>query len=353
MKISNKNFFQNFQVRKSLFPPRPRLNKARDSSATKRKMEPQVFEDSDSDRSGSETFPSPNKKKRQSGEGVSSKQEVLPESGGNTNNFLKSTRITENNKQGHNSAGESSVNDKSSSFEEFDGDSDVDAGKSKFPSTSKSLASTSSKSVSSSCSSLIAKIPMTSTSSIEISKSTNSFKDSRSSPDMISISLSSKGSVSEKRKEFLRPINKLLDIDSGCSTSPSSQEMGGSQEFGNKCGLSLSEGFTSHIDEESDDETILKRVDSFSKSYGEHPTTQSQPLIRTESVDLNQHLDENESNLGLCRFCMSNPKNGVFVHNNCLHLCCCYKCAIKVWKKRKSCPICNGKIKNVTKLFVH
>lgn len=341
-------------MRKSLFPPRPRLNKARDSSATKRKMEPQVFEDSDSDRSGSETFPSPNKKKRQSGEGVSSKQEVLPESGGNTNNFLKSTRITENNKQGHNSAGESSVNDKSSSFEEFDGDSDVDVvGKSKVPSTSKSLASTSSKSVSSSCSSLIAKIPMTSTSSIEISKSTNSFKDSRSSPDMISISLSSKGSVSEKRKEFLRPINKLLDIDSGCSTSPSSQEMGGSQEFGNKCGLSLSEGFASHVDEESDDETILKRVDSFSKSYGEHPTTQSQPLIRTESVDLNQHLDENESNLGLCRFCMSNPKNGVFVHNNCLHLCCCYKCAIKVWKKRKSCPICNGKIKNVTKLFVH
>lgn len=60
-----------------------------------------------------------------------------------------------------------------------------------------------------------------------------------------------------------------------------------------------------------------------------------------------------DSNLGVCMFCMSEPKNGVFVHNKFLHLCCCYKCAVKVWKQRKSCPVCNCKVKNVMKIFAH
>lgn len=54
-----------------------------------------------------------------------------------------------------------------------------------------------------------------------------------------------------------------------------------------------------------------------------------------------------------CMMCLTEPKNGVFVHNNVLHLCCCYKCAIKVWAKSKRCPVCNRKVKNVMKLYVH
>uniref|UniRef100_A0A1L8DTC2 Putative e3 ubiquitin-protein ligase mdm2 n=1 Tax=Nyssomyia neivai TaxID=330878 RepID=A0A1L8DTC2_9DIPT len=63
-------------------------------------------------------------------------------------------------------------------------------------------------------------------------------------------------------------------------------------------------------------------------------------------------VDERE-NLGLCIMCLEEPKNGVFVHSRFLHLCCCYKCAVKVWNKQKRCPICNSKVKNVLKLFVH
>lgn len=332
-----------------MFPPRPRLNKSRgDSSATKRKMEHKHYEDSDSLNSGSDVYTSPTKKKRTSGETTigsqQQKQDDQPKSGGNSN-FLKNSRVDENNKQ-RNSAGELSANDKSSSFEEDEGDTEVDDPKINDvpPSTSKSFASTctsSLSSISSTSESQITKIPMSSTSSIEISKcleSSNSFKDT-SSPDMISIKFSPKDLVSENNKEFLLPKNKLLDIDSGCSTAPSSQEF---------------LGFPSQTyEEEEDDETFLKRVESFSENYRENPVMQPTPVHRTESIDLAKHVDENESNFGLCRFCFASPKNGVFVHNNCVHLICCYKCAVKVWKKRKSCPICNGKIKNVTKLFVH
>lgn len=114
-------------------------------------------------------------------------------------------------------------------------------------------------------------------------------------------------------------------------------------------------------DDETDTEGILSRVEEFTKER-HNKTSSGSPIPPSPSQGSGSKIssyseellaDVNDSNLGICRFCMVNPKNGVFVHNNCLHLCCCYKCAVKVWKKRKSCPICNCKIKNVTKLFVH
>uniref|UniRef100_A0A1Q3G363 Putative e3 ubiquitin-protein ligase mdm2 n=1 Tax=Culex tarsalis TaxID=7177 RepID=A0A1Q3G363_CULTA len=81
--------------------------------------------------------------------------------------------------------------------------------------------------------------------------------------------------------------------------------------------------------------------------------SRSEGLLESQSSDLSEKLANSENSLGYCIFCLSEPKNSVFVHSNFVHLCCCYKCAVKVWKQRKSCPICNCKIKNVMKLFVH
>lgn len=69
-----------------------------------------------------------------------------------------------------------------------------------------------------------------------------------------------------------------------------------------------------------------------------------------ESPKKSKKLD---TTYGLCMMCLAQPKNGVFVHSRVLHLCCCYPCAVKIWNKRKQCPVCNGKVKNVMKLFVH
>ncbi|CAH2233664.1 jg10630 [Pararge aegeria aegeria] len=54
----------------------------------------------------------------------------------------------------------------------------------------------------------------------------------------------------------------------------------------------------------------------------------------------------------LCIICFMEPKSGVFVHGRIAHICCCYKCAVKVWSKAKRCPVCNCKVSNVLKAVV-
>lgn len=53
-----------------------------------------------------------------------------------------------------------------------------------------------------------------------------------------------------------------------------------------------------------------------------------------------------------CITCMQRPKNSVFVHGSVGHICCCYKCAKKVWSSSGKCPVCNRKTNCVVKAFV-
>ncbi|XP_021942717.1 E3 ubiquitin-protein ligase Mdm2-like isoform X2 [Zootermopsis nevadensis] len=57
-------------------------------------------------------------------------------------------------------------------------------------------------------------------------------------------------------------------------------------------------------------------------------------------------------NSDLCMTCTTNPKNGIFVHGKIGHICCCYKCALKVWTQARRCPLCNCKVNNVLKAIV-
>lgn len=222
------------------------------------------------------------------------------------------------------------------------------------------------------------KYKLSSSTSLEITK-VNHFDqqlegNSQTTSQNAHIALSSNFKLNNKQIQNVLKQHQtapVSDKDSGCSSCPSSQEfdynlvrsassdssqsLGGSQVFGNAIK-------PTEDTEDSDDEKILNKVDEFSKQSSETKQkllsecltkAKYNPELPRSSETLDPASDVNESNLGLCRFCFVNPKDGVFVHNNCLHLCCCYKCAVKVWKKRKSCPICNCKVKNVTKLFVH
>ncbi|GAB0094075.1 hypothetical protein DMENIID0001_092970 [Sergentomyia squamirostris] len=95
--------------------------------------------------------------------------------------------------------------------------------------------------------------------------------------------------------------------------------------------------------------TILTPQDS-QQTYCDELEFEREKTLNSQKDDW---VEKVEPNLGLCIMCLEEPKNGVFVHSNFLHLCCCYKCAVKVWKKQKRCPICNAKVNNVLKLFVH
>lgn len=160
-----------------------------------------------------------------------------------------------------------------------------------------------------------------------------------SSASSVELLPSKSGVMSSQVTRFLE--NK----DSGVSSCQESSQEFADGRIGRTCSSGSTQSFDSQytesntqpLSDEVDEEEhqILKRADEFRVTSGA------------------KEFDATETTLGICNFCMTNKKDGVFVHSNSLHLCCCYKCALKVWKKRKCCPICNQKIKNVSKLFVH
>jgi E3 ubiquitin-protein ligase Mdm2 len=77
---------------------------------------------------------------------------------------------------------------------------------------------------------------------------------------------------------------------------------------------------------------------------------QTESACGTESQDISNISKSNNSDM--CMTCMVNPKNGIFVHGKVGHICCCYKCALKVWTEVRRCPCCNCKVNNVLKAIV-
>lgn len=95
---------------------------------------------------------------------------------------------------------------------------------------------------------------------------------------------------------------------------------------------------------DSDDEVI-----PLSKSISD-PSVSIEKLNVSKKViaDTIKEIETKE----LCVVCVTEPKSGVFVHGRLAHICCCYKCAVKVWVKTKRCPICKRKISNVLRAVV-
>jgi len=62
-------------------------------------------------------------------------------------------------------------------------------------------------------------------------------------------------------------------------------------------------------------------------------------------------LPEGGRNENLCNICLIMPKNGVFNHGKIGHIYCCYPCAKQLRRKSDKCPICNLKVRFITKLI--
>ena len=82
--------------------------------------------------------------------------------------------------------------------------------------------------------------------------------------------------------------------------------------------------------------------------------TEVSPLVKMVSdpgLTVETSMDNNKGNVvadtNLCITCEFEEKSAVFVHGRVAHICCCYKCALKVWARTKRCPLCNRKVSNV------
>jgi len=69
-------------------------------------------------------------------------------------------------------------------------------------------------------------------------------------------------------------------------------------------------------------------------------------------MSLKSKIDVSENSLNLCSVCLLKPKNGLFNHGHTSHLYCCYTCSKQIWVKSGKCPICNSKVRYVTKLNI-
>ena len=53
----------------------------------------------------------------------------------------------------------------------------------------------------------------------------------------------------------------------------------------------------------------------------------------------------------MCRFCCVRPKTACIIHGRTGHQVCCYKCAKKLRKRGKPCPVCRRPIQHIVKNF--
>ncbi|XP_012268302.1 E3 ubiquitin-protein ligase Mdm2-like [Athalia rosae] len=114
-------------------------------------------------------------------------------------------------------------------------------------------------------------------------------------------------------------------LNTSSGVGPNTDGLPSSQDDAPSTGTAASDGDTSFITNET-----LKHRDKL-----------------REAVDTTRV----ESDSKLCITCTAAPKNGAFVHGAVTHICCCYRCAVKVWSKTKRCPICNRRVTNVLKAF--
>ncbi|XP_013189514.2 E3 ubiquitin-protein ligase Mdm2 isoform X1 [Amyelois transitella] len=130
--------------------------------------------------------------------------------------------------------------------------------------------------------------------------------------------------------------------------------------------LSQDSGFESHSQKTDNGEGFSadphklacrkRRTDSIDSILSEPETkrrksTVVQPLIKTMSEPPTE-MSKISGKDNLCITCCVEPKSGVFAHGKIAHICCCYRCAVKIWTTSKRCPICNCKVNNVLRAVV-
>jgi len=91
---------------------------------------------------------------------------------------------------------------------------------------------------------------------------------------------------------------------------------------------------------------LLEDFQNFSQSNSQQGVSTRTNNIENSATLMNENINN------ICNICYIMPKNGVFNHGKIGHIYCCYSCAKKLWRKSNKCPLCNVKIKFVTKMIV-
>uniref|UniRef100_H2Y155 RING-type domain-containing protein n=1 Tax=Ciona intestinalis TaxID=7719 RepID=H2Y155_CIOIN len=77
------------------------------------------------------------------------------------------------------------------------------------------------------------------------------------------------------------------------------------------------------------------------------------PTLRSETSSAStSSMNETSSFPGLCNICRNNPNDATMVHGNNGHQFCCFRCAKRLKRKGKSCPVCRQPIMLVLRNYI-
>lgn len=82
--------------------------------------------------------------------------------------------------------------------------------------------------------------------------------------------------------------------------------------------------------------------------------SQKESIVSSEPEKLTERSQSgltDESEIELCIFCNSAPKDSIFVHGKMAHHCSCYPCAKKTLSSIGRCPLCNAGVEKVLRMF--
>lgn len=94
--------------------------------------------------------------------------------------------------------------------------------------------------------------------------------------------------------------------------------------------------------------------DTADESQPGNPGSPSPMTILTQKLQSRKKASDPDTEVAKspCLICTVAPKNSGFVHGKTQHVCCCYRCSVKVWMTNgRRCPICNRKVSQVCKIF--
>jgi E3 ubiquitin-protein ligase Mdm2 len=86
-------------------------------------------------------------------------------------------------------------------------------------------------------------------------------------------------------------------------------------------------------------------------SVNEHSKKPDAPST-SKQYDLETPQRTKVSQAGECPFCLKQSSNAVLIHGKTGHQVCCYKCAKKLRRRGKPCPVCRKPIQKVIKNFI-
>ncbi|XP_064629478.1 E3 ubiquitin-protein ligase Mdm2-like [Lineus longissimus] len=117
-------------------------------------------------------------------------------------------------------------------------------------------------------------------------------------------------------------------------------------------GLSVSQESAVRVQEQFSKPVIPAKMSLYNFDSVERHLKEPNPPSTSKQGFSERGQHSRVSQAGECPFCLKQSSNAVLIHGKTGHQVCCYKCARKLRRRGKPCPVCRKPIQKVIKNFI-